>query len=66
MSDVVDLNDHRIPDLGVQLRQLSVGVSDLVWPVILRLPVAPHTTDLITRLLDLELMAERLALEHRR
>jgi hypothetical protein len=37
-------------------------VSDLVWPVILRLPVEPHTIDLIRSLMDLERAAERLAL----
>ena len=62
MGDVVDLGDQKLSD---QLRRLSAGVSGLVWPLILRLPVDPHTTDLITRLLDLEFAAEELASEGR-
>jgi hypothetical protein len=64
MGEVVDLSDRRTADIGEQLRQLSAGVSELVWPVLLRLPVESRTIDLITGLLDLELAAERLASEH--
>ena len=65
MGDVIDLSDQRIPDLGDQLRDLSAGVSNLVWPVILRLPAEPRTIDLINRLIDLELAAEELVSEGR-
>jgi hypothetical protein len=63
MGDVVELSDRKPTDVGEELRRLSAGVSELVWPVILGLPVAPHTIDLINGLLDLELAAERLARE---
>jgi hypothetical protein len=42
-----------------------LGVRELVWPVILRLPVEPRTIGLITSPIDLELMAEELASEGR-
>jgi hypothetical protein len=63
MGDVVDL--RRIPDIEEELRRVSAGVSELVWPVILALPVGPSTIELITCLIDLWLAAERLASEGR-
>jgi hypothetical protein len=62
MGDVVELSDHKLTD---ELRELSAGVSKLVWQALSTIPVEDETIDVINYLLELEMGLERLASERR-